>query len=365
MFNENLLRELATIEGSGPILSVYLNLDPTEHTLEESKLILQEMLREVESEVEEADLKAIEQYVALEFDGTGQSLVFFSRQADELWQVIPLSVPVRSGVTVARKPYISPLVEIEGLYGRFAVALVDQQGARFTLFQLGDLVTQEGFLGAEIRGARKDKGSSRVGMHGGGSKNKRAEIVQRNYRDMASELTKFCQKHKARQLLLAGTDANVARFQGLLPPVLANGIVGTFAADMETSITQLRESALHLLDAMGRQRKEALVDTVITVAAKGANGVIRLGETLSAAHQGRIQVLVVGRDYHAPGYRCSGCGYLTAQQLTTCPFCKAEFEEIADAAEAVVAQVVEKGGTVQVVDDKIIGEAKIGALLRY
>ncbi|MCD4738387.1 MAG: hypothetical protein K8R89_03900, partial [Anaerolineae bacterium] len=54
-----------------------------------------------------------------------------------------------------------------------------------------------------------------------------------------------------------------------------------------------------------------------------------------------------------------------SHQATVCPFCEAEFEEIADEAEAVVAQVVEKGGTVQVVDDEIIGEAKIGALLRY
>lgn len=365
MFNENLLRELATIEGSGPILSVYLNLDPTKHTLEESKLILQEMLREAESEAEDADLKAIEQYINLEFNGTGQSLIFFSRQADELWQIIPLAVPVRSGVTVARKPYISPLVEIDGLYGRFAVALVDQQGARFSLFQMGELVTQEGFLGQELQGARKEKGSSRVGMHGGGSKNKRAEIAHRNYRDMVAELAKFCQKYKPRRLLLAGTDINVARIQKLLPLDLANTVVGTFAADMETSPTQLCGTSLQLLESLGRQRKEALVDTVITAAAKGSNGVIRLGETLSAAQQGSIQVLVVGRDYHAPGYRCRGCGYLTAQQLDICPFCQAEFEEIPDAAEAVVAQVVEKGGTVQVVDDEIIGAAKIGALLRY
>ena len=365
MFNENLLRELAKTEGSGPILSVYLNLDPTELTLEKSKLMLQEMLRKAAPEAEEADVEAIEQYVNLEFDGKGRSLVFFSRQADDIWHVIPLSVPVRSGVTVTKKPYISPLVEIDGLYGRFVVALVDQQGARFSLFQMGDLVTQEGFLGEELRGARKEKGSSWVGMRGGGSKHKRAEIIRRNYREMASELSKFCQKYKPRRLLLAGTDANVAHFQELLPPELANTVVGTFAADMEASSTELRETSIRLLEALGRQRKESLVDTVITAAAKGSNGVIRLGETLSAANQGRVQVLVVGRDYHEPGYRCSGCGYLTTQQLDNCPFCESEFTEIADAAEAVVAQVVEKGGTVQVVDDQIIGEAKIGALLRY
>ena len=86
---------------------------------------------------------------------------------------------------------------------------------------------------------------------------------------------------------------------------------------------------------------------------------------MSAAHEGRIQVLVVERDYHQSGYRCNGCGYLTTQQLDRCVFCGGEFSEISDAVEAVVTQVVEKGGAVEVVDDDIMEDTRVGALLRY
>ncbi len=367
MFNEQLLQELASVEGTRPILSVYLNVDPRQHTPEEYRLILRDLLKQVEGEAETEDIDAIRQFVDLQYDWTGRGLAFFSRQADDIWYAISLAVPVRSGVTVARKPYISPLVELDGLYGRFAVALVDQQSARFFLFQMGELVEEQTYEGEEVRGARKGMGSSRVGMRGGGrgSKKKAEEIVQRNLKGAANALASFCRRHKSRRLLLAGAERNVANFEDVLPASLREMVVGTFTVDMEAGESQIGEHAIDVLQKLGEERKETMVETVITAAAKGGNGVIRLGETLSAANQGRIQVLVIERDYHEPGKRCSGCGYLTTQELETCPFCGSEFIEIPDAAEAVVTQVVEKGGTVQVVDNGAMGETRIGALLRY
>jgi peptide chain release factor subunit 1 len=229
------------------------------------------------------------------------------------------------------------------------------------------LEATETFEGKEVRGARKGRGSSRINMRGGGrgSKNKTAETVQRNLRKATAALERFCQAHKPRRLLLAGAERNVAHFKEVLSGPLQDIVVGTFTIDKDANEGEIRRRALEILDDLGQQRKEALADAVVTAAAKGSNGVVRLGETLSAAHQGRIQVLVIERDYHQPGYRCEGCGYLTTQELESCPFCSADFQEIPDAAEAVVTQVVEKGGTVQVVDDGGMGEAKVGALLRY
>ncbi|MGC9399333.1 MAG: hypothetical protein ACP5HM_09360 [Anaerolineae bacterium] len=367
MFDEQLLRELASVEGTGPILSVYLNVDPLQHTPEEYKLILRDLLKQAGDEADAADIEAVKRFVDLEYDWSGRGLVFFSRQADDIWYALSIAVPVRSGVTVARKPYISPLVELDGLYGRFVVALVDQQQARFFLFQMGELVEEQRFQGEEVRGARKGMGSARVGMRGGGrgSKKKTEELVQRNLRGAVDALASFCQRHKPRRLLLAGIEHNVASFRDLLPTPLREAVVGTFTAEMEVGEAEIGQQALEVLQTLGEERKQAIVETVITAAAKGGNGVIRLGETLSAAHQGRVQVLVIERDYHEPGYQCSGCGYLTTQELGTCPFCGAVFVEIPDAAEAVVTQVVEKGGSVQVVDNGAMGETRVGALLRY
>jgi len=75
--------------------------------------------------------------------------------------------------------------------------------------------------------------------------------------------------------------------------------------------------------------------------------------------------LRVGRGDDEPGFRCDECGYLTTQKLDKCLFCGGQFVEIPDAVEAVIAQVVEKGGTAEVVDEELMEQIRIGALLRY
>lgn len=367
MFDQKILRELAATEATGPILSLYLNVDPTQRNAEEYRLTLREMLKQTEGDADSADIEAVKRYLDLEYDWAGRGLVIFSRQADNFWHVFTLSVPVRSGVTVAKKPYISPLVELEGLYGRYGVILIDQQGARFFLFQLGELVAQEGFMGEEVRRIRKGRGSSMVGMRGGApvSGRKEAEVIQRNLREIADAVSGFVQKHKPRRLLLAGAEHTVAQFQEVLSAPLRESVIGAFSADMDAKEGEIRDRSLAVIQQLEEQRKQHLVEAAITAAAKGLNGVIRLNDTLSAAHEGRIQVLIVERDYHQPGYQCTSCGYLTTQKLDHCHFCGHAVTEIPDAAEAVVSQVVEKGGMVEVVDNDMMGEAHIGALLRY
>ncbi len=369
MFDEKVLRDLAGMEAKGSILSVYLDVDSKQRTSDEYKLVLREMLRQVDSQVDSADIEAVKRYVDLEYDFSGRGLALFSCKAENIWYAIVLAVPVRSGVTVAAKPYISPLVELGGLYGRYAVALIDRQGARFFLFNMGELEAQEGVMGEEIRHTRRGSGSSMAGIRAGAPdpSRKEAELVQRNLKETVESLAQFCQRYRARRLMLAGTEQLVAQIPELLPQPLREALSGSFVADMEANEVEIRDHSLAVIQELQEQRKRALVDTVITTAAKGSNGVIRLGETLSAAHEGRIQVLVLEREFHAPGYRCSGCGYLTAQVIgeKSCPFCGQEFHEIPDAAEAVVSQVVEKGGSVEVVQNSMLAEAGIGALLRY
>ena len=57
MFDETMLKELATIQTKDPILSVYLDVDPMKQTSEAYKLKLREMLKQVEDTADSADLE--------------------------------------------------------------------------------------------------------------------------------------------------------------------------------------------------------------------------------------------------------------------------------------------------------------------
>jgi protein required for attachment to host cells len=270
---------------------------------------------------------------------------------------------------VARKPYVTPLAGLVDAYGSYLAALVDRQGIRLLLFEMGELQASDGYLGEEVRRLKRGRGSS--GGHGrrGGdpvSSQREEESVKRNIRESVKVTNRFWSKHKPQRLILAGADPTLTQFRDALPKKLQERVIGSFSADANASESEIRDRSLEVLQEVEQERKEALVEAVFTAAAKGRNGVIRLADTLGAAHEGRIQTLVIARDYHQPGYQCQNCNYITDQHLDACPFCGGEFGEIADAAEALVTKVIEDGGKVEVIaDHPKITEFGVGALLRY
>jgi rubrerythrin len=366
---EKELRELAKIEYETPILSVYLNVDPMERTSDEYLLSLRHMLEAVENQAARADIDAVHKYFEHEYDWSGRGVVVFSCAEKVFWRAYTLAVPVASGVTLAQRPYLSPLAGLMDTYGRYAVILLDKQNLRIMLFQLGELVFEQAFEGEEIRKLKKGRGSSGgPGRRGGApiSSRRGQEVVARNLRDAVSFVDLFSRQNKPQRLILAGSDHTVAQFRDLMPKALEEKVIGTLTISQDAGEPEIRERSLETLQKVEKAREARIVEATFTAAAKGKEGVIGLDGTLSAAHEGRILTLVIDRHFHAPGYRCDNCGYLTVQEIAPCPFCGGAFVEIPDAAEAAVTKVIEEGGQVEVVNDNSkMEQAGIGALLRY
>jgi peptide chain release factor subunit 1 len=369
MFKQNDLRELAAHQAQTPILSVYLDVDPTKHTTDEYKLALRQLLKRAEGAAAPEDVAVVERFFDHEYDWSGRSVAVFSCSKEGFWRAYSLPVSVTSRVTTARKPYVRPLAALVDAYGSYLVALVDRQGVRLSFFEMGELQATDGYMGEEVRRLKRGRGSS--GGHGsrGGefvSSQHEEETVKRNIREEVDKTKVFWERHKPQRLILAGADPTVTQFREALPKHLQEKVIGMFNADMNASDVEIREHSLEILEQVEQEREESLVEAVFTAAAKGRGGVIRLADTLGAAHEGRIQTLVVARDYRQPGYQCRNCDYITDQALEVCPFCGGTFAEIPDAAEALVTKVIEDSGQVEVIDDHPkIAEFGVGALLRY
>jgi hypothetical protein len=369
MFTQDDLRELAAYQAETPILSVYLNVDPTEHATDEYKLALRQMLKQAKGIASPEDMAAVEQFFDHEYDWSGRGVIIFSGTEAGFWRTYSLAVPVASGVTVARKPYIWPLAALVDAYGNYVVLQIDRQEVRLLLFEMGELRTSDGYAGEEVRKLKKGRGSSGgPGRRGGApiSSRREEEIAQRNIRDAVKTVERFCRRHKPQRIVIAGAEPTATQFHEALPRHLQDKVIGSFSADMNAPEPEIRRQSLEILHQVEKEREAAVVEAVFTAAAKGRGGVIRLADTLGAAHEGRIQTLVIARGYHQPGYQCRNCAYITDHALEVCPFCSGEFAEIPDAAEALVTKVIEDGGKVEVVDDHPkVAEFGVGALLRY
>ncbi|MGD8814992.1 MAG: hypothetical protein PVI78_11020 [Anaerolineales bacterium] len=368
MLNEQDLKALVAYRPGQPVLSVYLNADPSSSAADDYKLRLRQLLKQHEDNMPQ-DTEALIRFVEHEYDWSGRSLALFTCTADGFFRSFSLHIPLRDRARVHNRPYVKPLVDMWDNYGNYGVALVDKRGVRMFHFHLGELREEEGTIGEAVRHTKRG-GSSKAPGHRGaiGSQTRYAEeITQRNLRESTKLATRFLKKNRVRRLLVGGTETTVARFVEELPKSWRSLLVGTFPMSFSSEQSQILKRAMQAAQKAEQQRQDQLVSTVITAAAKGREGVVRLDDTLSAVHEGRVQTLVIHAGFRAPGYRCRGCSFVTTQELKRCPFCGETFETIVDAVEHAVRRVIEDNGEVDVVHDspELKQAGNIGGLLRY
>jgi len=365
MFTDNVLRELLNYTSPAPVLSVYMNTDMTEGNADALKLRLRTLLKEVDLPKDEA---AILKYFEHEREWTGRSVAMFSSAEQNYFRAFPIAVPVRSRVFVGNQPYVKPLADLLDAFGGYGVAVVDKQGARLFLFHLGELKEQEGILGEDIRHTKRGGASSIFGRLGGigGKARHSEETVARNLREAAEFAARFFDENHVRRILIGGTDENVKQFKSHLPKAWQSLVVGTFPISMTAKPIEVQKKAFEVGQQAERRREMRLVENMITSAAKGAEGVVRLDDTLTAVHDGRVQTLIVREGFRAKGFQCQGCGYITTQELDACPFCGKSFAQINDAVEMAVRKVMQDGGDVEIVyENPKMAEVEIGGMLRY
>jgi len=366
MLTENDLRELLDYSSKSAVLSVYLNTEPSEGNRAAHKRRLRSMLKEVELP---QDVPVVLDYLNHEFDWTGRSVAIFSCAPDGFFRAYPLAIPLRSRVRLSDHPHVKPLADLLDAYGGYGVALVDKQGARLFYFHLGELREQEGVLGESVRRTKRGGGSQAQGRRGGtaGQTNYVEEVAERNIKESAEFASRFFAENNVRRILLGGTDDNLSVFRAQLPKTWQSLVVGTFPMSMTASQNEVLERAMQIGQEGEKHRQAKLAETVVTNAAKGRAGVVRLEDTLGAVHQGRVQTLVIQEGLRLPGFRCLGCGYITSVEMEACPFCGGHFEHIPDVVELAVHQVMQSGGDVEVLhDDSVLYDHEcIGALLRY
>lgn len=368
MLTLEVVKDLISYRPGHPVLSVFLNADPSEGSADVYRLRLRQMLKEYEATMPQ-DAETIERFVEHEYDWSGRSLALFSCKPDRFFRSFSLSVPIRDRARALNRPYVKPLADLLDSYGHYGVCLVDRQGARLFHFHVGQLWEEKGTIGESVRHTKRGGGSQAPGRRGGvaGQTRYSEEVVERNLKEAAKFASRFFQDRRTRRVLVGGTESNVARFVEALPKKWRSLVVGTFPIEMTAGHSEVLDRAMEVARQAEHKKEAQLVKAVITAAAKGREGVVRLDDTLSAVHSGRVQTLVLQDGFRAAGYRCKGCDYLTAQELGQCPFCGSEIERIRDAVELIVRKVMQDGGDVVVVRDNADLEqaGKIGGLMRY
>lgn len=367
MFTDNDLRELLEFVSPDPMLSLYLNTDPTQGNADAYRLRMRSMLKEVSLA---DDVEAVEAYFSRVYGWEGKSVAVFSCAGQNFFRAYPLAVPVRNLLHVSDRPSVKPLADLLDNYGGYGVVLVDKQGARLFYFHLGELREQEGLLGEAVKHTKRGGASTFPGRRGGiaGRTNYEEEKVDRNMKDAVDFAVRFFENNRIRRVLIGGTEDNIHLFRNLLPKAWQSLVMGTFAMAMTASHNEVLSKAMQLGLEAEHALEVRLVEDLVTQAAKGSGAVVGLPETLQAVNTGRVKTLIMLGGLKKDGYLCPSCGALSAHLEDPCQHCGlARLERTLDVVDLAVHTVLRKGGEVvsTAPSENLERAGNLGALLRF
>jgi len=370
MFSEKDLRELMEFRSAGtPVLSLYLNVDPTQQKADQYKLRLRSLLKKAAGKASSQDISAIERYFDFEFDWQAKGIAVFSCQDEEFWRAYPMAVPVENRVYVYNRPYIKPLTDVIDAYERYGVILVDREGARFYKFNLGELEEATGVLGEEVKRLKHGTGSA-AGRRGGKTPAGRREegVAYRNLKDAAGSAVGFFEGSGITRLVLGGTEETLAQFQELLPKAVQGRVIGSFSISSDASEAEVQAHSMEVIEAAAQKREAERVKQLIAGWKRDSGSTVGLAGILAALQEGRVGILLVSAGYEASGYRCQNCHYLTLRDNgQTCALCGGTLEAIPDVVDNAVHRALKQGVEVEIVRgiDELVKVGSIGGILRY
>jgi peptide subunit release factor 1 (eRF1) len=366
---EDAVRGLAArTPGAVPVTSCYLDVDGRRRPrFADVTRSLERMVREARGAANgtasvHKDLKRIEDHVRGGIDRSGvRGLAMFSCEADALWQVFELPVPVRDQLVVNHSPAVRQLEVVLDQHERFGMLLADRQRARVFVFELGELVESAERFDQLPRGDDDDHSVRRDRL-----KDHAAAHVAAHLRHAAEVAFGVFQDRPFDRLVLGAPEDIAAELTSVLHPYLRSRLEARCNIPVNASDDEVRTAAAEVEAAVERRKEAEAVARLRDAAGAGRRGVAGLAGTLAALGERRVDTLLVSDGFVAPGWRCRGCGVLAAVG-PSCPACASPMDETGDVVEDAIQEALTQSCDVEVCEDNadldVLG--RIGALLRY
>jgi peptide chain release factor subunit 1 len=371
----NRLRDLAGFRAEASCaISLYLDLDPTivptpthvdprvNSLLAEGEKLVDARRAELTHAQREGlkrDLERIRTFFAGEFtrDGSRGYAVFVS---GDVWDTLPLAHPVPDAVKLGRSFYLAPLAPLVGRDDGALVAFVGRERGQLFRMQAGRL--EEVVDRTEDQPGRHDQGGwsqARYQRH-------IEKLVAEHLRDVATELDRAVRRLHTPKVVVVAAEETRAEFLDTLPSEAKSAVVGTTEAEAHAGPKELMSLVQPLLDesdaedereALARWREEA-----------GKNGRAASGwkDTLDAASDARVELLLYTEGADRPAHECPKCGR-AALDGGECPLDGTPLEPRDSAFDLAVHHTLVNGGTLLAVRYQVdLGPVEgIAALLRY
>jgi len=365
MFGEIELRELAEITApERAFLSVYLSGPRSVDQLDRRIRDLRRVLKGGGAEKDERE--HLDQNVEMVRDYlsknplTSGSLCIFSCWVLDFFRAIPLAAPTKDLVWVDSSPYIRPLAELQDEYENVAVVVADNKRARIFLVSSATAGSEEVVKGNVKNHVRKGGWSQQR------YERRRDKQLHLYAHGIVDALTRLDKEEEFRRIVLVGGKEILRVVFGELPVHLQKRVAEQ-AIHLGRGEDEINKDIMGLFFEQERRSELDLWEKIRNEYLRGGLGVVGLEEVRAAAREGRIDTMIVDRDFHPPGKRCRDCENLDLGEREVCSACGSESLFDVDVVNEIVEMLHRSGAEADFTDSiKTLDEAgKIAALLRY
>ena len=369
----DLERLMQRTDGDHPILSVFLDMSVNADHRRTHQVFLNQkrsQFEELHSDrtghhvepIGEA-LARVDRWLEEEFNEENRGVVIYSEVGGDWFEALQLPVPIGHRFVVADRPVIAPLAQVLESYHHHGVVLLDREHVRILSVYLGRLL-EEIAIDADPLPTRHDVQAG--GYSQSRYQRRKLEEMRHFFRDLANELEAFVARYRPDDLVITGTDENVARFQEFLPDRLRNMVVYTGPMPVDQAASEVVARLEPHLQAERERESMELVDQVRSRARQDYLAAAGFQSTLTALQEGKVDTLVIARDQDRRGSRCTQCGFVFALDVESCPYDGAETTTGIDVVEEAIRLAETQGAEIEFVAPTAINDLRgVGALLRF
>ncbi|MDB4949552.1 MAG: hypothetical protein JWM27_2201 [Gemmatimonadetes bacterium] len=356
-----------------PVLSLFLDMSVNENNKRTHRVFLSqqraqfeelghEAARVSDAQVEEV-LARVQAWLDEGFDEANHGVVVYAEIGGGWFHALQFPVPVQNRLVVSDRPVIGPLAQVIEGYRHYGVILLDREHVRLLSVYLGTVLDE-----VTVRG---DPIPTPSHVQAGGYsqtrfQRRKAEEMRHFFKEFAREVEDFAARFQPEDLVMLGTDENVAKFREFLPEAILKRVIHTGPMPVDGSTSEVLARLEPHLRAAQERAGRGVLEQVRDRVAHDYLAIAGLQGTLTALQEGKVDTLVLAANQRRDGCRCGQCGFVFARGLATCPYDGSTTLEEVEVVEEMVRMAEGQGVPIAFAEPGDVEDLKgAAALLRF
>jgi peptide chain release factor subunit 1 len=305
----------------------------------------------------------VESWLDTEYAQENRGIVIYTELGGDWFEAFQFPVTVPNRMIVSDRPSVGPLAQVLESYDHHGVVLLDRERVRILSVYLGTLLEEIEIHGEPYPTPHDVQAGGYSQMR---FQRRKLEEMRHFFKEFAKEVEDFVRRYQPRDLIVLGTDENVARFREFLSENVTGKIIYTGPMWVDESTSEILSRIEPHLEAERDRESRELIQVVRERVRQDYLATAGFQSTLVALQEGKVDTLLIEENQQREGARCTQCGFVFGREVERCPYDGSPANPGVDVVEEAIRLAEAQGADIEFVPAGEVQDlAGVAALLRF